>query len=281
MTELTERAMLVNLSISAWTGRKYDRNVSNVAEKQFDAHEAGRYNKLLIGKTNLKKIQTIVSEARNYHYFNTLPWSDDGPRILTAANYFEYMEKMKHFKDEYEMRVGNFIEMYPQLKEDAKSRLNKMYSEGDYPGIEALKSKYRFSTQFIPIPRAKDFRVILQDEEVNIIKEQIEEEVKESVNNAVRDLWKRLFKVVEHLLERLDKSENKFKDSLINNIKEVCKVLPKLNITNDPRLEEAVNEIKEKLTTHTPQTLREDMGVRNKTVKDAQNILNKMRQYAI
>ena len=43
MTDLTSRAMLVELQVSQWTARKYDRKVSNeVAEQQGAEHDMGR-----------------------------------------------------------------------------------------------------------------------------------------------------------------------------------------------------------------------------------------------
>jgi len=93
------------------------------------------------------------------------------------------------------------------------------------------------------------------------------------------DLWLRLYKVVEHMVERLSKTEHKFKNSLVTNITELCELLPKLNITDDINLNTALNEIKTKLTEFSPTTLREDVAIRSKTAKEAEIILNKMKHY--
>jgi len=93
------------------------------------------------------------------------------------------------------------------------------------------------------------------------------------------DLWLRLYKVVEHMVERLSKTEHKFKNSLVTNITELCELLPKLNITDDINLNTTLNEIRTKLTEFTPTTLREDSAIRNKTAREAETILNKMKHY--
>jgi len=276
---INKKAMLVYLNISTWTGRKYDQKISREIEDKYNSNDAGRYNKLLIAGDSVQNIRRIVSEARTFHYHNTLPWSDNGARLLPAANYFHYVNSMQKFTGEYEKEVENFISLYPQLKKEALYRLNGMYLEEDYPDTQTLTTKYSFQTQISPVPDADDFRVTLQKDEVEAIRETIEEQAKEATAIAMKDLWQRLFKVVEHLVERLKKTDNKFKNSLVSNISELCDLLPKLNITDDPKLAEAVNEIKSKLTGHDPQTLREDHQIRNKTAKDAQKILNKMRPY--
>jgi len=274
-----KKGMIVYLQISTWTARKYDRKISREIEDQYHANEAGRYNKILIAKQFLANIQKIVSNARTFHYENTLPWFDNGGRLLLAANYFDYISMIKSFKDKFGYEVNRFISMYADYKDEAKSRLNGMFNDVDYPGEETLIKKYALSTQIIPIPDADDFRVTLNKNEVNSIKAAIEEQVRKSTDQAMTDLWLRLYKVVNHMVERLSKTEHKFKNSLVTNITELCELLPKLNITDDVNLNTALNEIKIKLTEFSPTTLREDVAIRSSTAKEAENILNKMKHY--
>ena len=276
---LDEKAMVVALNICAWTARKYDRKISEEVENIHKSRDAGRYNKLLIAKPSIRKLEKLASEARNFHYENTLPWLDNGGRLLPAANYFDYVKVIQEFRDKYENEVSDFIAMYPKLIEEAQYRLADMYNETDYPTIGEVEGKYSFKIQIYPVPTADDFRVNLNEEEINSIKEKIEQQVEDATESAMRDLWTRLFSVVGHLVERLSNRNNKFKDSLVTNIIELCKILPKLNITNDPDLSKLVEEVENKLTIHNPQTLREDITARNEIATEAQRILNKMRPY--
>ena len=278
---INEKAMLVYLNISFWTARKYDKRISQEIEDQYNADDAGRYNKILIAKEHLANIQKIISAARTFHYENTLPWSDNGGRLLPSANYFNYVKSIQCFKDDFEREVINFINVYPDLKEEARQRLNGMFDEEDYPDVNALETKFDIKNMILPVPEADDFRVSLNDDEVDSIKESLEKQVMNSTESAMKDLWQRLFKVVSHLAERLSDPDNKFKNSLVENISALCDLLPKLNITNDPKLTEAVDEIQQKLTINDSQTLRTDEAVRSKTAAEAQKIMNKMRQYQI
>jgi hypothetical protein len=274
-----EKAMLVYLAISSWSARKYDRKISQEIEAQYQADEAGRYNKILIAKEHLANISKTISAVRTFHYENTLPWSDNGGRLLTAAHYFDYMAKMQSYQSSFERECSDFIAVYPNLKEEAKQRLNGMFNEEDYPDVSNLKAKFDFKLTILPVPEADDFRVNLQDSEVETIKESIQQQLLHSTETAMQDLWKRLYGVVEHMAERLSKEEHKFKDSLVKNISELCELLPKLNITDNPQLETARLEILQKLTVNNPATLRENQIIRSKTAKEAQAILNKMKSY--
>lgn len=276
---INEKAMLVYLNISFWTARKYDKKISQEIESQYNADEAGRYNKILIAKEHLANIQKIISGARTFHYDNTLPWTDNGGRLLPSANYFNYVKSIQGFKDDFEREVNNFLRIYPDLKDEAKGRLNGMFDEEDYPEENLLEEKFAFKTSVLPMPAADDFRVNLMENEVESIRSSIQEQVEASTESAMNDLWHRLFKVVSHMVERLIDPDNKFKNTLVTNIEELCDLLPKLNITDDPKLNKAVKEIKAKLTNNDSQTLREDLVARTKTAVEAQKIMNKMRHY--
>jgi hypothetical protein len=278
---INEKGMLIYLNIAFWTARKYDKKISKEVENTYGADEAGRYNKILIAKEHLSNIQKIISAARTFHYENTLPWSDNGGRLLPSANYFGYVKAIQCFKDDFEREVINFLRVYPDLKDEAKQRLNGMFLEEDYPDVYTLESKFNIKSIILPVPEADDFRVNLTAYEVDSIKESLEEQVKKSTESAMNDLWKRLFKVVSHMSERLSDPDNKFKNTLVENIEDLCELLPKLNITKDPELDTALGEIRSKLTMNDPQTLRDNSIIRNKTAIEAQKIMNKMRPYQI
>jgi len=82
---LSSRAMLCSLSISMWSARKHDPDASQeIAVRHGAQTDAGRYHKVLLPKEALAEIQKIVSDARQEHYFITLPWDDNGYRVLPA-----------------------------------------------------------------------------------------------------------------------------------------------------------------------------------------------------
>jgi len=276
---LNEKAMLVHLNISFWTARKYDRKISREIELQYNADEAGRYNKILIANEYLANIRKMISAARTFHYENTLPWNDNGGRLLPAANYFNYVKAMQNLQADFDRETANFIRVYPDLKNEAKLRLNGMFDEEDYPDISTLRTKYAFSSQVTPVPEADDFRVKLNDSEVDSIKQSIERQVQNSTREAMNDLWNRLYRVVNHMAERLADPENKFKNSLVDNIVDLCDLLPRLNITSDPKLEKALLEVRQKLTAYDSQTLRDSNDIRSQTALEAQKILDKMKHY--
>ena len=277
---ITEKAMLVKLSISQWTARRFDRKATkDVIDKYNADRNAGRFNKMLIDLDSVKIYQKAANEARTFHYDNTLPWGDDDSRILPADNYLDYTKKMRGLKTAFEEAVNDFIADYPRLIEKAERDLNGLFNAADYPMASELDGKFGFSVHVVPVPDRDDFRVSLTDVEVDKIKADIESRVKDSIGAAVRDCWDRLFKVVEHMSKKLKDPKAVFRDSLIQNISELCDLLPKLNLTGDPKLEEMSKEIGAALGTLDPEQLRKFEMERKIAGDRAADILKKMGSY--
>jgi hypothetical protein len=88
---ITQRAMLTAVHISIWMATKHDRKVSRDVANQHGAQErAGRYNKqLLMGASKLEELRTLAGQIRQHFYKITLPWSDEGLRLLPSHFYFD------------------------------------------------------------------------------------------------------------------------------------------------------------------------------------------------
>jgi hypothetical protein len=288
MTEpsLSSRAMLCSLSIGMWSARKHDPEASEeIAQRHGAQADAGRYHKVLLPKTALAEIQKIVSDARQEHYFMTLPWDDNGYRVLPAAAYMDHTERMRQLSDRFSPAVESLAQQFGQLVEEAKVRLGGLFRPEDYPSPEELRSKFSFETKVMPLPDAGDFRVTLGDEEKDRIKRQITAAVEASLQIASRELWQRLYEAVSHLAERLqaykvteEGVKHPFRDSVVTNLVKLVDVLPKLNVTGDPELERLSAQVRASLLLD-PQELRKSDSIRNETAKTASAIASRMAAY--
>ena len=274
---ISEKAMLARLSISVWSARRIDKTATaKVKEEYQTSNDAGRYNKALIATNALKKVQSAAGDARTFHYAQTLPWNDDGARILPAANFFAYSEGMRKHKAAFQAAVTEFLSEYPALVEDAKIRLNSLFVQSDYPSAENIVSKYSFETQVDPLPDASDFRVDLGDAEVSRIKAELDARSQQAQDAAMRDVWSRLHTAVSAMAERLSTPDAIFRDSLVGNIVELVDLLPRLNIAGDAELDRLTKEVSARLTAYEPDTLRTDKKTRQTVANDCAEIMNKM-----
>lgn len=280
---LSAKAMLCSLSITTWSARKHDAGASQeIAANHGAQADAGRYHKLLLPKQALGEIQKIVSEARQEHYFLTLPWDDNGFRVLPAAAYMDHVEKMQALSRRFRQAADGLASQFSTLVEQARIRLGGLFRDQDYPCTGELRGKFSFETRVLPLPSAGDFRVTLGDEEKARIQRQITAAIESSLQVGSRELWYRLYEAVRHMAERLSAYkvsesgvEHPFRDSVVSNLMKLVEVLPKLNITNDAELERLAQEVKASLLVD-PKQLRQSEAVREETARAASAIAQQM-----
>jgi hypothetical protein len=270
--DLSQRAVLVTLGISQWTARKYDKRVTQeVADSHGVGSDAGRYNKVLIESSEIKKVAKATNAARTFFYANTLPWSDEY-RIRPTKGYLEFMNELGEHKAAFIDRVSEFCGMYADLQTKARLTLKSMYNPADYPSLEGISKKFDFSVSVLPLAGAKDFRIDLSKEQVEQMGAQLERQNKKAVKAAMRTAWTRLHDAVSHMADKLSGKKTVFRNSLVDNLEELTKVLPILNITDDPELARVCDEISHNLCSYDPDTLRKDDLARGKTGRSAMKI---------
>jgi hypothetical protein len=228
---ITERAMLAAVHISIWTAIKHDRKVSRDVAQQHGAHAgAGRYNKQLLREAEkLEALRSLSGQIRQYVYKITLPWSDEGYRLLPAHFYFELTTKMRDFEQAFTQQVEEFLAVYPTYIEEVRPELNGLFREEDYPSAEKLRNKFGVRLEVLPIPSGEDFRVTLSEEEQARVAREIDENVRQSLQRGTEDLWVRLKEVVSHMVERLKEPESRFHASLVTNVFELVDLLTEMD----------------------------------------------------
>ena len=275
---ITERAMLAAVHISIWTAIKHDRKVSRDVAQQHGAHAgAGRYNKQLLREAEkLEALRSLSGQIRQYVYKITLPWSDEGYRLLPAHFYFELTTKMRDFEQAFTQQVEEFLSVYPTYIEQVRPELNGLFREEDYPSAEKLRNKFGVRLEVLPIPSGEDFRVTLSEEEQARVAREIDESVRQSLQRGTEDLWVRLKEVVSHMVERLKEPESRFHASLVTNVFELVDLLPLLNVNQDEELNRFAGEIKNRLCGFTARDLKKNEILRVATANDAAQILTEM-----
>ena len=91
----------------------------------------------------------------------TLPWDDNGYRVLPSAAYMDHAEKMRELSNRFIPAVDALAREFGNLVEQAKVRLGGLFRPEDYPAPDELRSKFSFETKVMPLPDAGNFRVAL------------------------------------------------------------------------------------------------------------------------
>ena len=88
---------------------------------------AGRYNKRLLPKQAFAALAATMSNARTSHYANTLPWDDQGGRLLTVANYDRYTAALDTLIERVVRERARFIEDYDDYVDQARLDLGRLF----------------------------------------------------------------------------------------------------------------------------------------------------------
>ena len=273
---IASSAVLIDLNISVWTARKLDKSVSKEIDINKGATtQAGNYNKhILAGADELDRITKLSTEIRDWHTRQTLPWSDAGTRLLPMANFFDYKDQMADYEEVFKERVESFIKNYPNIITVMAYRLGSLFDRNDYPDADIVANRFKLKYTIMPVPEVGDFRVDVEQG----MKEKLEQEYKnaydERVNNAMNDAWSRLHQTMARMVERLSGDDKKiFRNSLVDNALELTGLLTKLNVTKDPKLEQARIGLEKSLMGVSPEDLRQHADLRQDVLARVNSIM--------
>jgi hypothetical protein len=272
---LTERALLVGLNIREWGARRHDRDATDHVAREHGADPAaGCYTKALVPKKFLAKIASVRTEARSLHHQLTLPWGDDGYRILPVDLHLEYMDRFRALRARFEQAVTDFLGAYDEAKAAARKTLGTLYREDDYPPSWRLRRAFAFEVRPQPLPTGRDWRIDLPEDTVARIREELTTRLEDAHRLALAELHQRLAGVVSHMATTLALPDKIFRDSLVGNVRRLCDLLPALNLARDPDLDSLTREIEIRLASLNPDVLRTDPTRRQAAAVDAAALLD-------
>ena len=268
---ITNSSVLVELHMSVWTANKLDRGATAkvTADNSASSRAAKVHKNLMEGSHLLENIASLAAACRKQHLQYTLPWNDGGQRLLPTSYFMDYKTKMNEYRTTFDTLVKEFINAYPALVQTAHNYLGGLFNPDDYPSANEVLSKFNFDLSFSPVPMSGDFRLDVSANELSELAAQYEQHFNARMTEALRDPWDRLHKALATITEKLtdkdDGVKRKYYDSLLGNVHELCGILTHLNVSKDPKLEQARREVEAMLAGTSIEMIRESAVVRAET----------------
>lgn len=278
---ISASAVLVELNISVWPASKIDREATEKTNTDAGAVVgAAQTKKNLFAGTSLRKdIEKFAARVRLYHNQHTLPWADKGERLLPTKLFMDYKTAMNGYEQSFNMMCQNFFAEYPRLVAEAPTNLGSLYKPEDYPPIEEVRLKFGFRRTVKPVPEAGDFRLDVPADDMRELVVAFEAQQQDKLAEACREPWERLHAELTAISTKLtdtgDDGKKRYHDTLISNPLELCSLLTKLNITNDPKLEEARRQLELTMLGANMESIKEDAECRKELKSKVDSILNK------
>lgn len=276
---ISSSAVLVTLNISVWPASKLDRQVTEQVTANANANPAsGKFMKdLFAGTSRRKDIDNFAAGCRTKHLRLTLPWADKGPRLLPTKGFLDYKQFINESEQKFNSMCGDFFAEYPNLVSDAPANLGSLYKAEDYPPLDHVQSLFGFRYTFAPLPEAGDFRLDVAHEDLEAVKLTYARDYDARLADAMREPWERLHKMLTEMSAKLTDTDEKkrYHDSLVDNAVDMCALLTKLNVTNDPKLEEARKQLEVTMLGADIEAIKESPAIRESMKSKVDAILNK------
>lgn len=306
LPSLASSAIIGSISISVWTARKKAKDLEQdiQASKGSSKRAASVYKNLFAECQQLDAIISYGAESRLWFNKSTLPWDDNGGRLIPTALYLDLSSEASSREGKFHKLVDTFCDQYDnETSKQAFSR-GMMFDRNEYPLVAEVRSKFAFRLNVAPIPLSGDFRVDIGGETIKAMAEQYDALSAARIAGAMAEPWARLRTHIEHVRDRMDavlkfdpsdatdevrgedgngnatlkivrRRRPKLYESLLDNGLELCDMLGALNVMNDPRLEEARNELKGSLIHLDMGSLKESVDMQKSTKKKMDDMMDK------
>lgn len=269
--------MIVDLTIHVWDAHKVDKAVTReVLLKHNAVKDAGRFSKKLLNDDATKPIAASAATIRAFHTKLSSPWRNDGARILSTAHLDEYITGLRERKQAFDALADDFAIQYPRHINEARITHKGLFNQGDYPDPSVIRQKFGIETTWLPMPESTDFRLSIGDEVLADMQASMERAKEQAVQLARNDIYKRLAEKLQVVSQQLGNEERKVYDSTFTNLAEVCRLIPGLNITQDPEIEKLRVICLEHVVKFKPEEIRNNPDKRRHTANAADEILKAM-----
>ncbi len=274
-------AMVARLNISTYSGRKLDRKSQEtvIANNNSASTKAASVYKSLFAEC--KELEAIIkygAKVRIEHYRLTKPWDDFGTRLLPASLIMEYTTEKARWERDFNALVQEFLDVYEDRVTAAAFQLGSLFDRSEYPPRAKVAQKFGINVDFEVLPTAGDWRLDMDAEHQEKLVKQYEKRFEERIEALQMDNWQQLYGVINKFSEKLavvmdengapklnDKGEpvrNKLYESMLDNARDTCDLLKSLNITKDPALEKARQQLENALYGVKMEDLKKSEGER-------------------
>lgn len=285
---LKEKALTVRLFRKKVSRNKLDKQLSEELRqvKAVNDDVSLRVNKSIFTKTATDGFMKTLSEAGKYYYRVTTPWDDKGFRLLSVDIFKEFVKKFKSYTREFRTSVETFIDGIEADIKLMEETLGEAFNRSDYDHLflsngqidrESLRKQFTLELEYGTVSGAGDIRAELTQDDRDIIAAHITEKNNVKFAATQKHIITTLHEHIMKIHERLCKSENIFRDTLIGNLEDLCSLIPKMNIAGDPALNQLAADAKAKLCQFDAATLREKDGIRETVADEAEKILDNMK----
>ena len=254
-TKLSDKAMLVKLSIKRAALTKRDHAITTQVQQQYGDQSLTVLTQLFKDKSSpIRQIVSAANEVYAYHRKHTIPYIDAGPRILPSSNYFEYTQDVKQLITRVDRLIEDYMPYYDQMvQDDISYRRQAAQATGktssahvdDYPTAETFANSMAIEYRFSPMPDARHFLFDMSDEDLEVFNRAEADAVAAANADVVGRMLTPIRALVERLAEYHGEKGQRWHNSIIQNVIDGCNLAESLAIDPSPEFLSTVSELRD------------------------------------
>jgi hypothetical protein len=265
--ELRQTMGAVKLSFS-WLGTQ--RKLSDMQTKQAaDTFNAATdlvtASKRLIDTKNAtyRTLTALKSQASSYWRSMTLPYPQEGIRLMKQSDVAAFEDKMREFKEQLAAAAANLQLEYESIKDAAREKLGDLFNPGDYP--PTLEGVFDVKWEYPPV-EPPNYLMTFNPELYHQEQSRVQQRFETAVMLAEDAFAEQLQEMISHLIERLtdepDGTKKTFKASAIENFQEFYQNFQRMNVRSNAQLEGLIRQANELVSGIDVKDLRKNTGLR-------------------
>lgn len=244
-SELRQTMGAVKLSFS-WLGtqRKLsDAQTKQAADTFHAATDLVTASKRLIDtkNTTYRVLTTLKSQASAYWRSMTLPYPQEGVRLIKQADIGAFEARMREYKEQLVVAAANLQLEYEALKVAAREKLGDLYNPNDYP--PSLEGVFDLRWEYPPVDPPNylmTFNPELYQQEQQRVQHRFETAVVMAENAFAEQLQDMIAHLIERLTDEPDGTKKTFKASAIENFKEFYDNFRSMNVRSNAQLDNLI-----------------------------------------
>ena len=290
LSRFNEDHLLIRITSSLPGGRRQSKVAAQDAASANNA-EVNSVSASVVLFTNeaIKPARDCVRLATQVLKDKTVPWNNDGWRIIPTQVYQELYPNLKNQRANFYDERDEFVATYNEKISDAKRRLDFLFNIDDFPSAQDVGESFAFEIETDAIKDARDIRIKGSVELVQQVEQEILQRNKKKLEEAQQDVVNRLLKQVKSFTESVSNYHDKvdkgrrsaFYDSAITGINALCAALPKLNITNDDEIKRLGKLVQRELGDLNPEKIKTDPAARTAAIKKGSTLFDKIQGIAL
>jgi hypothetical protein len=280
-TKLNENAIIAKRTKAGWSASVTDKELTKDIINQKDMSEdAGKWQLYLISKKHFERLHANSRKFDKFHNERTIPWNGKSEGLLPTKMFKEYDEGMKALiQERAEIVRDDLVFKWEDIKLESKSRLGDRYNEADFPNVLDLEQMFKAGVEYYPIPPVDSLQLRnLLSGDIETIQNMAKEKQAIQLEEGMRDVWRRIYEIAQRIADTLKEPEKKFQKTMIEDAVEMARLIPQLNITDDPELNSLKDRLENEIVKYDPKTLRESLEARKEVADAAQKMLDSISE---